>query len=227
MILTYYLNEIRTVLKMDQSDVDYDDRLITRWLNSQRALFIKNELNKGNSLSHSVYQNISGADLILVNGTMTDSYIADTNYLTTTRKLPRIMEVKGEAKIKSVRLPELGGKEINMVSPEQIKYTGLGRFNSAEIFGTYYKDRIFIKNEKVNKDVLNLNEISIDAIMENPLDLVNLTDSNGNPAYNIDYDNYPINDTLWEYMLGAIRNNRFLLMEQLRDKTLNDDNENT
>lgn len=225
MILKYYVDEIRAVLKLDQSDIEHDERLIIRWLNSQRALFIKNEVNKGNTLTHTAYQTLNSLKLILVSGAMTNYFSTDAKYLTTEKKLPKILEAKGMLKVKSIRMPELGGKELNLVNPEKVKYSGNGKFNSREIYATYYKNRFYIKNKEGNKDIENLNFITVDAIFENPLDLVNVIDAEGLPMYNIDVDDYPINDNLWEYMLGAIRNNRFLLMEQIRDKQDNDDSQ--
>jgi len=227
MILKYYIDEIRLTLKLDNSDAEIDDRIITRWLNSQRALFIKNEVNKGNPLTHSAYQTINGLPLTLVSGRMVLTYDSKQSYLTTVSKLPRIMEVKGSLLIRSLRLPELGGKELNIELPEKIEYTGKGVFNKNELYATYYKDRVYVKNTEDSLVSTSLNDITIDAIFENPLELINFVDSNGNAAYNVDRDHYPINDTLWEYILGAIRNNRYLLLNQIKENEVNDDRDNT
>ncbi len=223
MVLGYYIDEIRHALKLDESDIAYDERILIRWLNSQRALFIKNELNKGNTLINSVYQNINELKLVMVSGSMTPNFTSNDVYLTTLGKLPDVMEVKGIPKFKSIRIPELGGDELNYLVPEKIKTSGNGRFNTGGIFVTYYKDRLYIKVPKANKDVLNMKYITLDAIFNNPLELENVIDTRGNSAYRVEMDNYPINDNLWEYMLGAIRSNRYALIESLQDKDENND----
>jgi len=227
MILKYYIDEIKHALKLDESDISYDERILIRWLNSQRALFTKNEINKGNILINSVYQSINELELIMVSGSMTPNFTSNDRYLTTLNKLPDVMEIKGVPKFSSIRIPELGGEELNYLVPEKIKYAGNGKFNTGEIYVTYYKDRLYIKVPKTNKDILNMKYISVDCIFINPLELESVIDSNGIPAYNRDIDTYPINDTLWEYMLGAIRNNRYALIEQIRDRESNDDSDNS
>ena len=227
MTLKELISEVKLTLKWDESDIEYDDRIIIRFLNSQRALFIKNEINKGNLLTHSVYQTISSLPLVLVSGTMSPYFVSDKKFLTSKAKLPRIIEVKGDLLVRSLRVPELAGRELNQLLPEKIKVAGNGKFNTGEIFSTFYRDRVFIKDSCVNKDIQNLSEVTIDAVFENPLKLSEFVNSDGTPAYDVEKDHYPINDTLWEYMIGAIRKNRYQLLEQTREAEANNDTDNS
>jgi len=227
MKLNELIDEVKLTLKWDESDIEYDDRIITRFINSQRSLSIKNEINKGNLLSNTVYQTINSIPLILVSGAMVPSYISNDKFLTSKQTLPRIMEIKNELQIKSVRLPELSGKELNLVAPKEISFVGNGKFNGAEMYCSFYRDRIFIKNSNVNRGIQNLNDFTLDAIFEDPTKLVNVINSDGTKAYDLYKDHYPINDNLWEYMIGAIRKNRYTLLMQLKEAEANNDTDNS
>lgn len=207
MTLNYYVYEVRNLLSESMDDSNLDDRLIIRWINTQRVLWIKNQGNREYTLEDNIIQNIPALELKVASGTEAKMLNSTRQYLVSKRKLPKPIEFKDRLGIISVRVPEIGGYEINMVEKGAIRFSGNGVFNSRDIFGTYHNGRLYFKIPKNNYRAAMLSYVSVDIICENPLELEGFVVGT-TQAFNQETDDYPMSDALWEYMIGEILRNK-------------------
>lgn len=223
MTLAYYVNEIRGLMKERGDDSDLDDRLIMRWINSQRALWIKNQVNNEYSIEDNIIQTITGLELKTTTASECSYLISDKKFLVTKRDIPKPIEFKDRLGIIDVRIPEIGGYSINMVKKTSIRYVGNGRFNSRDVFGFYHNKKIYIKVPDNNFRVSLLTHITVEEVCENPLQVEAYKGIDNEKCYDIETSDYPINDALWEYMLAKIIEAKMSVFEAHLFKEENDD----
>lgn len=220
-----YIDEILTTLKKDYDESNLNRRLVGRWLDSQRVLFIKNEINKGKDINNSIMQTIENIELENVNNASIGEKDNTIQLIGTKVSIPKVVEFSHMSGLLSVRNSNLVGYEITLVKREDIKYAGSGNFNKADTHAFLYNNKIYIKIPKDNFKVSLLTHINIDGIFEEPKAVSHYRNRNNEPCYNVEYDHYPINDALWEYMLGNIINSRYLIYKrEIKDKE-NDEND--
>lgn len=227
MTLTYYTNEIRQLVKERGDDSDLDDRLIIRWINSQRALWIKNQVNNEYTIEDNIVQMIPCLELRVASAAECPYIESDRRYLVSKREIPKPIEFKDRLGLQDIRIPEIGGYSLNMVKKDTIKYSGNGRYNSRDIFGFYHNNRIYIKVPENNYRIAMLTNITVEAVFDNPLAVAGFLNCNNEPCYEEDYSDYPISDALWEYMLGEIMRTKLGIFESQTSKDENNDSESS
>lgn len=217
-----YIDEIVIALKKDNDDAQIDERLISRWLDSQRALFIKNKINQGETIEDNITQTIHNIRVEVVSSSMNDSVGATGRYLKTAARLPKFIECTNRVLLTSVRIPEIDGYEISTVSRSAITSVGNGVFNTSDIYGFLYNNDYYIKIPEANFKASLITHITIDGVFETPEDVGLYRHTDGSSAYEVDIDDYPISDTIWEYLLGSILDYKSKQNQMFR-KDLNND----
>ncbi len=124
-----YIDEIIVTLKQDYDESSLDRRLIGRWLDTQRSLFIKNRVNRGESIEDNIMQTIAKIPVEVASDSMNAALKSSGRLLVTSTRLPRFIEFKDSLGVVSVRIPKLLGYEVSMVNREDLAYTGNGFFN--------------------------------------------------------------------------------------------------
>ena len=150
MIKQNYIDEILIALKKTNSDANIDDRLIERWMDTQRAIFIKNKINQGETIEDNITQTIHNIKVDIVDASMNNAVPTRGRFLRTSARLPKFIECTNRLLLTSVRLPELNGREVNTVKREEINYTGSGVLNTDEMFGFLYNGYYYLKIPDTN-----------------------------------------------------------------------------
>jgi len=226
MTLDYYIADIRSLVKQTHDETILDDRLIIRWINTQRALWIKNQVNNEYVISESILQTIPCLQLKII-GNAECSLASSTSTFLATDIIPKPVEFKDRLGILDVRTSSLDGYSVSLCKKGELRYKGNGRYNKMDLFGIYANDKIYIKVPKYNFRASLLTSITIDIVAENPLQLNSYRNCNNKPCYNIDTDNYPISEALWEYMQGAILQSKYGIMAQTKEAIENDEHNDT
>jgi hypothetical protein len=227
MTLDYYTYEIRSILKERHDDSHLDDRLITRWINSQRALWIKNQVNNEYSLEDTILQTIPCLEVEVASEAECNLFNSQGRLFRTRLPVPKPLEFKDRLGIMDVRAPELTGYSLNPSTRESIKFAGNGRFNKQDIFYFIYGGYLYFKVPELNFKAALLTHLAYEAVLENPLAAEAYYTCDNKPCFNSQTDDYPISDAMWEYVQGQLIQNKFGLMGQMRDKPENDENPDT
>ncbi|MCK4500958.1 hypothetical protein KAU11_10715 [Candidatus Babeliales bacterium] len=202
MTLNSYIDEVKIILRENKDESFLDDRLLERMINAQRVLFIKNEINNNKTVQDSIIQTLSNLKLspIKVYDQEGGSFI----YLKTDSKIPKPVNYKERLGIESVEIDRLIGSYLTPTREDMIKYTGSLKHNGKDIYYFYKDNYIYIKVPKANFKASLITHLNIRAVFETPTLLANYADKEGYAQYDKYNGDYPINDALWEYMLGAI-----------------------
>lgn len=210
MLLAYYIDEIRNLLPEDKKHLD--DRLIARQINLSRSIWLKNEMNKSRPIFDTIKQTITGLRTELVDASEISDISTNSRLLRTVRVIPRTIKRKSSDTIVNVRSPKVIGVPFNYITKDRAVYAGNGKMNRRDVYCFLYNDRIYFKLQKDNPTISLIDYVSVEGVFEDPIDVTeNYTDYDGIFRFR-DMD-YPISDTIWEYIKQQILANNVQAIE--------------
>lgn len=216
MKLGHYVYEIRALLPNDWLDVD--QRIIVRWINLQRALWLKNEFNKNRIIDDKVKQSFS-INMKLVNRSEVLG-IKDTHVILKSNKvIPYSIVRHYNDTITSVHNPDMLGERFNYLPKDDAVYSGNGKTNTKDIFTFIYNDYLYIKINKCNPKNKLINHVVVEGVFEDPVQVDADYIYEGGIYDEMDRE-YPLPDSLWNYMKEQIINNGLITSqnEQIEDR---------
>lgn len=209
MKLENFIYEIRALLPSDWLDVD--DRHIIRWINEQRAIWLKNEFNNGrlvdDRLKQSFHLEVNMVNSSEVSGVKSNSVLLKTKY-----EIPNVIIKHHSDTLTSIHSPAMLGEKFNYVLKDDAIYSGNGKINSKDIFCFKYNKYIYIKCQKSNPKIKIIKDLIIEGVFEDPIEVVRDYINRGK-VIDIMQIEYPISDAIWVYMKGQILKNGLILKE--------------
>lgn len=209
MKLESFIYEIRALLPSDWLDVD--DRHIIKWINEQRALWLKNEFNNGRLVDDRLKQSIP-IEVKLVNSSEVSGVKANSVLLKTIYEIPNVIIKHYSDTITSVHSVSILDEKFNYVLKDDAIYSGNGKINSRDIFCFKYNKYLYIKCQKSNPKIKIIKDIVIEGVFEDPIE-VERDYINRGKDIDIMKIEYPISDAIWVYMKGQILKNGLILKE--------------
>ncbi len=209
MKLESFIYEIRALLPGDWLDVD--DRHIIMWLNEQRALWLKNEFNKGRIIDDMIKQSFY-MPIKMINASEVPGVKSDSILLKTILEIPKVIITHNSDTLTSIHNADILGEKFNYVTKDSAIYSGNGRLNSKDIYCFKYNNYIYIKCKKNNAKVKLLKDIVIEGVFEDPV-LVFKDYINRDSSINTMKLDYPIPMALWVYMKEQILKNGLLIKQ--------------
>jgi hypothetical protein len=201
-----YIKELRyELLKNDLLDNNLiDDRLLYEIINQQRALWIKNELNKGRSIEDNIRQTINGIEVVPVDDSTFDRFNTKDRVLISRQQIPRTIELHHRDNILTVRSSKFSSEKFNYIHRDKFTFTGNNRFTKKAKHCTLYNNHIYIKVQKDDPKIALLTNISIEGVFENPIDVYMMTEKALKNNYDPREEIYPISLAMWTYIKGTI-----------------------
>jgi len=173
-------------------DDDLDLRQIKFWIRNNRAVWIKNELNKGRSISQRFIQDAGTLTLESVDiGMFKD--IGCTIRRTTT-DIPNTIEHNGIPTLTRVGPAITTEGTFTIIPYERVPYIGNGRFNSNAIYAFLKDSRIYLTSNSSSLNFTGMQKINVRGVFADPEAV---------PGYDATKD-YPITEALWVYMKDII-----------------------
>lgn len=204
MNLGYYVYEIRALLPKDWLDVD--QRHIIRWINSQRAIWLKREFNNNRTIEDNIRQSfpviMSLVERSEVPGIKTGHVILKSNV-----KIPHTIIRHFKDCITSIHNADMLNENYNYVTKDDIVYSGNGKLNQKDIFCFIYNDYLYIKISCHNPKLKLIKNVIVEGVFEDPIDVDVNYCKNGSPFYDDMDREYPLPDALWNFMKEQIINN--------------------
>lgn len=179
-------------------DEDIDIRLVYDWIDLKRSQFIKNSRsqNPNNRLNLNLYQT---EPISLTVTTLTDvgnypysSAVEDTKIVESSDTIPTIIEDKSGPIVLSLESQDLIKPPFSIVSFDQLRWSGNGRFNSGIIYGAIRDNKVYFK---YNEFFDTYTDVNLLAVFEDPREVT---------GFDEETDRYPVDLTTAEYIKNAI-----------------------
>lgn len=210
------LNEIAydllTIVKPQLSDDnDIDLRQVKFWIHNQRALWVRNELNKTRSIDAALEQTLC-ADLEEVDASDCCGVDLDCDILRTKKKIPKTIELHSTEAITRVGPINKTKRGFSYIPYSMVPWVGNGKFNSRSIFAFLHDEYMFIypldpKYKKMEKAIIR-------GVFEDPTGVGNFNDCDTDePCYTDDSD-YPIKTWMIPAMKESILKSNLMIATQ-------------
>jgi len=220
-------SELRLTIRAQKlyDDDNLDDRLLKHWVNNQRALWIRNEVNKNHSIDDQIIQK---ACIEMEVADRSDCPVQTTQFdvLRSVLEIPKTIELHQSDGI--IRVGPVDGlaRDYSYIPLARAKFGGNGRFNKTIIFAYRYHNRMYLHSQKSSNYARYIKYIMIYGLFEDPAALSRFTHIDGNACYS-DSNDYPLNSWMWSYIKSQIVRAEFDLLIQAPVDNINDSDDKT
>jgi hypothetical protein len=226
MTLREIISELRLTIRAQQlyDDDELDDRLLKHWVHNQRALWIRNEINKNHSVDDQIIQK---ACLQMEVADRSDCPVQTTQFdvLRSIYEIPKTIELHHNDGIVRVGPIDVLAQDYSYVPLSRAKMAGNGRFNTKVVFAFRYHNRMYIHSQKTSNYARYIRYIMIYGLFEDPTALSRFTHIDDTPCYS-DNNDYPLNSWMWNYIKSQILRAEFDLLIQAPVDNVNDSSDN-
>jgi hypothetical protein len=223
-----YVYEVRLrIRQLNLYDDDkLDDRLIKFWINNQRSLWLRNEMNKPRSVDEQIIQTLGKVQLEIADRGSYPSGLTGYSVLQTVEDIPTVIELNNGDGILEVGPVDRIARPFSYVNLSRARLSGNGKWNSRIIFAFRYGTKILViaKDMESGSFLKYLRYLRVRGVFVNPEDVANFTHVDGTVCYS-DTDDYPMNEWMWNYMRDQITKDNFQLITGAPTDKVNDASE--
>ena len=200
--LIYDLWQVITPLVSDDSIVD--ERMLSYWIDNQRATWLRNELNKNRTIDDNIQQSLGAVELEIVD-TIENTDITGISHkiLKSKLQIPVAIELHNSTAITRVSSLDLKQKKFSFVDYTAVPYVGNGKFNKNFVFAFLKGGYMYVVSNCNNPATKALKYINIRGVFENPEQVSRFKELDGTSCYTSDSP-YPINKWILGYIKDAI-----------------------
>ena len=215
------LGKIKPYLS-DDTDVSY--REVAFELANQRALLIRNELNKNRTIDSDIIQDLGCVSMEPVDPAECCEVQTGCKVMRTTLKIPPTIELHNKDAITRIGPVNKTLRQFSRTTLEGAKWVGNGKYTTQEIYA--YRDNEYVYLVSKSDDHKFIDTINIKGVFENPSDVAPFTNcATGNSCYSSD-DTYPIKAWMYTYIVGQVIN-MFVQKYNLPTDIMNDGQDNS
>lgn len=164
-------------------------------IHNQRALHLRNELNRNRTIDQSVIQTLGCVELVHVDRSecIKCGISVGCDVIRTKEKIPVPLELHNKNALISITYNDVLAPSFN-IKPgfEQLKFTGHGRFNKNQIYTALKDGYVYIVSN--NKKIRFLKHIGINGVFSNPIEVEKFKGCNGKPCFDRHTMDYPIQE---------------------------------
>lgn len=191
------------IIRPNISDDDsFDKRQLSFWIKNQRALWLRNELNKDRTIDDNIVQDLGCVELEVSDRADCCELSSGCKILRTKLTIPNTIELHNKTGLTRVAPIDKLQVPFSFVNYERAIYSGNGRFNSNQIFAFLLNNRIYLTS-KSNEVLKYITHINIRGVFEDPTEAANFSHCDGTPCYTKN-SKYPVNRWMIDYMKEAI-----------------------
>ena len=228
MTIQQAINQLRLDIRRQRlyDDDQLDDRLLKDWVKDQRALWLRNEMNKPRSIDEQIIQTLGCVPLEVADKSSCPAYLTDYHILQTNQDMPKTIELNNGDGIVEVGYVDRMAYPTSYVPLQRLRFSGNGKWNSNIIFAARYGQRILVKIAAGAQNYGDyLRYLRIRGVFEDPEAVANFTHVSGDPCYS-DSDDFPMNRWMWNYIKEAIKQANFKELVTAPTDEINDASEN-
>jgi len=225
MTLNEAIYELRGIIRRENlyDDDRLDDRLLKHWVHNQRALWIRNEMNKPRSVDEQIIQNLGCIPLEVADRSACPQFTTGYSVLQTDRDIPKTIELNNGDGIIEIGPVDRIARRFSYVNIHRARFAGEGRWNKKIIFAFRWGERLLLMSKDMESGsfLKYMRYLNVRAVFENPEDVARFVHQDGTPCYTPD-DEYPMNNWMWDYIRDMIIKTNFQLLTTAPTDKAND-----
>lgn len=222
------INQLRLDIRRQKlyDDDQLDDRLLKDWVKDQRALWLRNEMNKPRSVDEQIIQTLGCVPLEVADKSSCPAYLTNYHILQTNIDMPKTIELNNGDGIIEIGYVDKIAYPTSYVTLQRLRFAGNGKFNSNIIHTARHGQRILVKMTAGAQNYANyLRYLRIRGVFEDWEEVANFSHVDGTPCYS-DGDDIPMNRWMWNYIKEAIKQANFEELVTAPTDEINDASEN-
>jgi len=216
------LSRIKPYLS-DDTDVSYRD--VAFEIANQRALLIRNELNKGRTIDSDLIQDLGCVEVQPADPAECCEVSTGCKVMRTVKKIPTTIELHNSDAITRIGPVNKTLKAFSKTTFDGAKWVGNGKYTKDEIWAYRYNNYVYLVSNNDKHKFIDM--INVAGVLENPEDAAEFTNcANGGGACFSSEDEYPIKTWMYTYIVGNVIK-MFVQKYNLPADILNDNQDNT
>lgn len=215
------LNRMKPYLN---DDTEISPREVSFKLANQRALLIRNELNKNRTIDPVLVQDLGCIALEAVDPAECCNVTTGCKVIKTSVDIPSLIELHNDYALTRVGPVNKTLPSFSKTTLDGAKWVGNGKYTSNEIFYYLHNKRIYLVS-KTDRPLFITN-INVMGVLENPVDANSFINcSDGSTCYSADTE-YPMKAWMYNYAAAQIIQEYAQLLNLPAD-VMNDGSDNT
>lgn len=197
-IIYSLLDTVRGGLQGDDEAISED--LVGFWVDNVRAKLIKENLDKGRTLSQNAVQSLGCVEVSQVDASVCCDLKTDCTVLRTDTQIPAPIEISSRDLVTRIGPVGIGDRPYNIIEFERVPWVDTDKFVYA-----FLRDRhVYI----IGPDIMDIEKINIQGVFANPVDVGSYQTCAGDPCYTDD-TTYPISEYMVPTLEAIILQNYF------------------
>lgn len=213
--------DLRNILRggaLVSDDDPISDRQLEFWINAARAQLIRQQLDKGQTLSDNFTQTLPCVEVEQVDSSLDPDLTSGCYIVRTKQQLPKFIEAKEEDMVLRISTPRLGSIPYSLHPINALPYIEYNKFGKKIPKAFFNLGRVWIVN------VPFIEKISVTGVFEDPRELAEFNDCADAPCFSMD-SVYPISNQMLDILKRLIIDTHFKFVQKpLSDNTNNAQN---
>ena len=203
--LNKLMYDLWEVVRQYITDDDFlDKRKFKEWIHNQRALWIRNELNKNHTIDDNLIQDLGCLELERADASSCCDLPLGCTILRTKKELPVTIERHNEPTFIRIGPINRTLKPYTLISYSRAPYVTDGKFSRNQVYVFLLNKRLYIVSGNSQDPQLKLLKyINVLAVLENPEEAAIFKTCSGTICFTEDSP-YPINRWMIPYLKDAI-----------------------
>ena len=182
-------NIIRGGLQSDDEMIS--DRQIEFQINSLRAQYIRQDINKRRTVSDNIKQIIPHLSMEAVPASLA-GLNSEGNILRSKFKIPNPIETSHQDMITAVGPTGVLSVNFHLIPYNRVPWAGTNRYTKKMQFAFLLDNFVYVMGPDTNL----ITHIKVEGVFQDPRDISNYTDANGNLAYDPENHEYPLSTSM-------------------------------
>lgn len=210
--ITFDILSVLTGTSLISDDTAISLDLIRYKVVNTRAMLIRQDLNKGRSLSDNIMQSLYCTPFIEINESLCPCQVpSDCTILRTENKLPKFIELHQRDLVTKVSGPGISSTGYSIIPYSRVPYAGLNKETKDSTKAFLYDSYIYL----INPAVL-IQYGTIRGVFEDPRDAANYANCDGDPCWTNDSE-FPISAHMVNTLKELVIKDLTLLMRTPQD----------
>jgi len=175
-----------------QSDDEIiSDRQVEFQVNSLRAQFIRQDINKRRSISDNIKQVIHCLEVEPVSGT-TCGLSNDIYVVRSKEKVPNAIETSHQDLITAIGPTGILSTNFHMIPYNRAPWAGNNRYTKKMTFAFLLDSFVYV----IGPEAELLEKIKVEGVWQNPRDIEHYTKDDGTSSYDAEHEEYPLSTSM-------------------------------